>query len=131
MGNYLTQNFEVKPDTKSVEALTRWRNVFAIVKDKKRRFRFTADLSKRHKAAALRIAQEGLLEDVETTEDHAIDMDLDHNPNPLSVGLELEREPSSVEPSYVNDTKRLVHTAANNMRKMICCKVFYMSSLGC
>ncbi|GLT53723.1 hypothetical protein SLA2020_269760 [Shorea laevis] len=55
MENYLNENFgEVKPKHSSEEALQRWRNLCGVVKNPKRRFRFTANLSKRYEAAAMR-----------------------------------------------------------------------------
>uniref|UniRef100_A0A803KY91 Calcium-transporting ATPase n=1 Tax=Chenopodium quinoa TaxID=63459 RepID=A0A803KY91_CHEQI len=54
MESYLSQNFEVKPKGTSDEALERWRNLCGVVKNPKRRFRFTANLSKRYEAAAMR-----------------------------------------------------------------------------
>jgi len=54
MDGYLNQNFEVKSKNSSEEALQRWRKVCGIVKNPKRRFRFTANLVMRGKAAAMR-----------------------------------------------------------------------------
>lgn len=55
MENYLNENFgEVKPKNSSEEALQRWRKLCWLVKNPKRRFRFTANLSKRFEAQALR-----------------------------------------------------------------------------
>uniref|UniRef100_A0A803N4D0 Calcium-transporting ATPase n=1 Tax=Chenopodium quinoa TaxID=63459 RepID=A0A803N4D0_CHEQI len=54
MESYLSQNFEVKPKGTSDEVLERWRNLCGVVKNPKRRFRFTANLSKRYEAAAMR-----------------------------------------------------------------------------
>ncbi|CAO2828177.1 unnamed protein product [Amaranthus hypochondriacus] len=54
MERYLSQNFEVKPKGSSEEALEKWRNLCGVVKNPKRRFRFTANLSKRYEAAAMR-----------------------------------------------------------------------------
>lgn len=55
MDSYLNANFgEVKPKNSSEEALQRWRKLCWIVKNRKRRFRFTANLSKRFEAAAIR-----------------------------------------------------------------------------
>ncbi|KAK3020811.1 hypothetical protein RJ639_047683 [Escallonia herrerae] len=55
MESFLNENFGgVKPKHSSEEVLQRWRNVCGLVKNPKRRFRFTANLSKRHEAAAMR-----------------------------------------------------------------------------
>lgn len=54
MESYLNENFEVQPKHSSAEVLGRWRKLCGIVKNPKRRFRFTANLSKRHEAAAMR-----------------------------------------------------------------------------
>ncbi|XP_059460030.1 calcium-transporting ATPase 1 [Corylus avellana] len=55
MENYLNENFgDVKPKNSSEEALQRWRNLCWLVKNRKRRFRFTANLSKRFEAEAIR-----------------------------------------------------------------------------
>ncbi|XVE55763.1 hypothetical protein DITRI_Ditri03aG0183900 [Diplodiscus trichospermus] len=55
MESYLNENFgEVKPKNSSEEALERWRKLCWIVKNRKRRFRFTANLSKRFEAEAIR-----------------------------------------------------------------------------
>ncbi|KAG7993450.1 hypothetical protein I3843_01G005400 [Carya illinoinensis] len=52
---YLNENFgEVKAKHSSEEVLQKWRNLCFLVKNPKRRFRFTANLSKRHEAAAMR-----------------------------------------------------------------------------
>lgn len=54
MESYLNQNFGgVKPKHSSEEALQRWRQLCGVVKNSKRRFRFTANLSKRYEAAAM------------------------------------------------------------------------------
>lgn len=54
MENYLNENFgEVKAKNSSEEALQRWRKLCWIVKNRKRRFRFTANLSKRFEARAI------------------------------------------------------------------------------
>lgn len=45
---------EVKAKNSSEEALRRWRKACWLVKNKKRRFRFTANLSKRFEAADIR-----------------------------------------------------------------------------
>uniref|UniRef100_A0A6N2MP48 Calcium-transporting P-type ATPase N-terminal autoinhibitory domain-containing protein n=1 Tax=Salix viminalis TaxID=40686 RepID=A0A6N2MP48_SALVM len=58
MENYLNENFgDVKGKNSSEEALQRWRNLCWLVKNRKRRFRFTANLSKRFEAEAIREAQ--------------------------------------------------------------------------
>lgn len=44
----------VKPKHSSNETLQKWRDVCGLVKNPKRRFRFTANLSKRYEAAAMR-----------------------------------------------------------------------------
>ncbi|CAN1135685.1 Calcium-transporting ATPase 1 [Linum perenne] len=55
MENYLNESFgEVKAKNSSEEALQRWRKLCWLVKNKKRRFRFTANLSKRFEADAIR-----------------------------------------------------------------------------
>ncbi|GAB2282707.1 Calcium-transporting ATPase 2, plasma membrane-type, variant 2 [Dionaea muscipula] len=54
MQSYLQENFEVKPKGSSSEVLQRWRKLCGIVKNPKRRFRFTANLSKRIEAANMR-----------------------------------------------------------------------------
>ncbi|KAB5526602.1 hypothetical protein DKX38_020449 [Salix brachista] len=55
MENYLNENFgDVKAKNSSEEALQRWRNLCWLVKNRKRRFRFTANLSKRFEAEAIR-----------------------------------------------------------------------------
>lgn len=52
---YLSENFgDVKPKNSSEEALQRWRKACWLVKNHKRRFRFTANLSKRFEAEAIR-----------------------------------------------------------------------------
>ncbi|KAK3020763.1 hypothetical protein RJ639_047891 [Escallonia herrerae] len=54
MESYLKENFgEVKPKNSSEEALQRWRKLCWVVKNPKRRFRFTANLSKRDEARAI------------------------------------------------------------------------------
>jgi len=51
MENYLNENFGgVKPKNSSEEALIRWRKLCSVVKNRKRRFRFTANLPKRSEA---------------------------------------------------------------------------------
>ncbi|KAI4316617.1 hypothetical protein L6164_024581 [Bauhinia variegata] len=55
MESYLNENFgDVKPKNSSEEALRRWRKLCWLVKNPKRRFRFTANLSKRFEAEAIR-----------------------------------------------------------------------------
>lgn len=55
MEGYLNENFgEVKSKNSSEEALQRWRKLCWVVKNRKRRFRFTANLSKRFEADAIR-----------------------------------------------------------------------------
>ncbi|KAI3813407.1 hypothetical protein L1987_18129 [Smallanthus sonchifolius] len=55
MENYLNQNFHaVKSKHSSDEVLRKWRSLCHVVKNPKRRFRFTANLSKRNEAAAMR-----------------------------------------------------------------------------
>ncbi|KAK9064891.1 hypothetical protein SSX86_016273 [Deinandra increscens subsp. villosa] len=60
MENYLNHNFHaVKSKHSSDEALQKWRSLCHVVKNPKRRFRFTANLSKRNEAAAMRRAHSG------------------------------------------------------------------------
>ncbi|XP_006649589.2 calcium-transporting ATPase 2, plasma membrane-type-like [Oryza brachyantha] len=55
MESYLNENFGgVKAKHSSDEALGRWRKVVGVVKNPKRRFRFTANLGKRSEAAAMK-----------------------------------------------------------------------------
>ncbi|XWS21285.1 hypothetical protein CRYUN_Cryun30bG0042600 [Craigia yunnanensis] len=55
MENYLNENFgDVKPKNSSEKALQKWRKLCWIVKNRKRRFRFTANLSKRFEAETIR-----------------------------------------------------------------------------
>ncbi|XXG54814.1 hypothetical protein AAC387_Pa03g2600 [Persea americana] len=55
MESYLNQNFGgVKSKNTTEEALQRWRQVCGFVKNPKRRFRFTANLSKRYEANTMR-----------------------------------------------------------------------------
>lgn len=54
MDSYLNENFDLKSKHSSDEALEKWRTVVGFVKNPKRRFRFTANLSKRYEAAAMR-----------------------------------------------------------------------------
>ncbi|KAL3505904.1 hypothetical protein ACH5RR_031286 [Cinchona calisaya] len=62
MESYLKDNFDVKPKKSSEEVIQRWRQLCDVVKNPKRRFRFTADLSKRTEAAAQRRANQEKLE---------------------------------------------------------------------
>ncbi|XXG41341.1 hypothetical protein AAC387_Pa01g1822 [Persea americana] len=50
MERYLKENFDVQAKNSSQEALKRWRSAVTIVKNRKRRFRMTADLGKRSEA---------------------------------------------------------------------------------
>ncbi|KAF7057107.1 hypothetical protein CFC21_064438, partial [Triticum aestivum] len=51
MESYLEENFGgVKGKNSSEEALRRWRKLCSVVKNPKRRFRFTANLDKRGEA---------------------------------------------------------------------------------
>ncbi|XP_048232788.1 calcium-transporting ATPase 2, plasma membrane-type [Ricinus communis] len=54
MESFLNDNFDVKPKHSSEETLQKWRKVCGFVKNPKRRFRFTANLSKRYEAAEMR-----------------------------------------------------------------------------
>ncbi|XP_031255091.1 uncharacterized protein LOC116113077 [Pistacia vera] len=54
MESHLQENFDVRSKHSSAEVSERWRNLFVVVKSPKRRFRFTANLSKRHEADAMR-----------------------------------------------------------------------------
>ncbi|RDX93615.1 Calcium-transporting ATPase 2, plasma membrane-type, partial [Mucuna pruriens] len=55
MESYLHENFGgVKSKNTTEEALQKWRKVCGVVKNPKRRFRFTANISKRYEAAAMR-----------------------------------------------------------------------------
>ncbi|XP_047263811.1 calcium-transporting ATPase 2, plasma membrane-type [Capsicum annuum] len=55
MESYLNENFGgVKAKHSEEEMLRRWRSLCGVVKNPKRRFRFTANLSKRYEAAAMR-----------------------------------------------------------------------------
>ncbi|KAG6401006.1 hypothetical protein SASPL_137851 [Salvia splendens] len=47
MGSYLKDFSDVKPKNSTEEALQQWRNACWLVKNRKRRFHFTANLSKR------------------------------------------------------------------------------------
>ncbi|XP_030956948.1 uncharacterized protein LOC115979122 [Quercus lobata] len=54
MESYILNDFEVEPKHSSEELLQRWRKLCGFVKNPKRRFRFTANLSKRYEAQAMR-----------------------------------------------------------------------------
>ncbi|XP_050388320.1 calcium-transporting ATPase 1-like [Argentina anserina] len=54
MESYLNENFDLKAKNSSDEALQRWRQLCWVVKNKKRRFRFTANLDKRSEAQTIR-----------------------------------------------------------------------------
>ncbi|XP_020235043.1 calcium-transporting ATPase 2, plasma membrane-type [Cajanus cajan] len=55
MESYLHENFGgVKSKNSTEESLTKWRKLCGVVKNPKRRFRFTANISKRYEAAAMR-----------------------------------------------------------------------------
>ncbi|KAH7511206.1 hypothetical protein FEM48_ZijujUnG0035800 [Ziziphus jujuba var. spinosa] len=55
MESYMNEAFlAVKAKHSSEEVLQAWRNLCGVIKNRKRRFRFTANLSKRYEAAALR-----------------------------------------------------------------------------
>ncbi|KAL3640334.1 Calcium-transporting ATPase 2, plasma membrane-type [Castilleja foliolosa] len=54
MEKLLSDKWEVKSKHSSTEALQRWRDLCGFVKNPKRRFRFTANLSKRYEADAMR-----------------------------------------------------------------------------
>ncbi|XP_076952619.1 calcium-transporting ATPase 2, plasma membrane-type-like [Bidens hawaiensis] len=59
METYLNDKFgEVKPKHSSGESLKRWRTLCGVVKNPKRRFRFTANMAKRDEAAAMRRANQ-------------------------------------------------------------------------
>ncbi|KAD6795825.1 hypothetical protein R6Q59_020251 [Mikania micrantha] len=61
MENYLNENFGgVKPKHSSDEVLQKWRDMCGLVKNPKRRFRFTANIEKRNEAAAMRRANQNL-----------------------------------------------------------------------
>ncbi|KAL6009929.1 hypothetical protein ACLOJK_000360 [Asimina triloba] len=49
MKKYL-KDFEVPPKNPSIDALRRWRKLLFLVKNRKRRFQYTADLCKRSEA---------------------------------------------------------------------------------
>jgi Ca2+-transporting ATPase len=54
MERLVSGDFDVKAKHSSEEALQKWRKLCGVVKNPKRRFRFTANLSKRYEAAAMR-----------------------------------------------------------------------------
>ncbi|GFY84749.1 autoinhibited Ca(2+)-ATPase, isoform 4 [Actinidia rufa] len=54
MENYLSNNFSVPAKNASEEVLERWRQSCGIMRNPKRRFRFTANLSKREELAQMR-----------------------------------------------------------------------------
>nr|XP_023874757.1 calcium-transporting ATPase 2, plasma membrane-type-like [Quercus suber] len=54
MESYYLNNFEVKAKHSSEEVHQKWRKLCGVVKNPKRRFRFTANLSKRYEAQAMR-----------------------------------------------------------------------------
>ncbi|KAJ6366743.1 hypothetical protein OIU77_003179 [Salix suchowensis] len=54
MERLMSGDFDVKAKHSSEEALQKWRKLCGVVKNPKRRFRFTANLSKRYEAAAMR-----------------------------------------------------------------------------
>ncbi|CAB4314510.1 unnamed protein product [Prunus armeniaca] len=54
MESYLQEFGEVKAKHSSEETLQKWRNLCSVVKNPKRRFRFTANITKRSEAAAMR-----------------------------------------------------------------------------
>ncbi|KAH6796819.1 calcium ATPase 2 [Perilla frutescens var. hirtella] len=54
MERLLSEKWELQPKHSSSEVLQRWRDLCGVVKNPKRRFRFTANLSKRHEAAEMR-----------------------------------------------------------------------------
>ncbi|XP_058081712.1 calcium-transporting ATPase 10, plasma membrane-type-like [Magnolia sinica] len=54
MESYLNENFDLTSKNPTDEALQRWRKLCGVVKNPKRRFRFTANLSKRMEAQAMR-----------------------------------------------------------------------------
>ncbi|KAI4388661.1 hypothetical protein MLD38_000970 [Melastoma candidum] len=54
MGGVMKDFGDVKAKNTSEEALRRWRQACWLVKNKKRRFRFIANLSKRSEAADIR-----------------------------------------------------------------------------
>jgi hypothetical protein len=56
MESYLENFGDVKGKNSSDEALRRWRKLCSVVKNPKRRFRFTANLDKRGEAQAIKHA---------------------------------------------------------------------------
>lgn len=54
MASLWRDEWELQPKHASTDALQRWRNLCGVVKNPKRRFRFTANLSKRYEAAEMR-----------------------------------------------------------------------------
>ncbi|XP_057806763.1 calcium-transporting ATPase 2, plasma membrane-type-like [Salvia miltiorrhiza] len=54
MESLLCEKWELQPKHSSTEVLQRWRDLCGVVKNPKRRFRFTANISKRHEAAEMR-----------------------------------------------------------------------------
>ncbi|PIN06163.1 Calcium-transporting ATPase [Handroanthus impetiginosus] len=54
MGSILSDQWEVKPKHSSEDALRRWRDLCGVVKNPKRRFRFSASLCKGDEVAAMR-----------------------------------------------------------------------------
>ncbi|KAL8528824.1 hypothetical protein ACS0TY_006323 [Phlomoides rotata] len=54
MASLWRDEWELQPKHASTDALQRWRNLVGVVKNPKRRFRFTANLSKRYEAAEMR-----------------------------------------------------------------------------
>ncbi|KAI3726355.1 hypothetical protein L1987_66152 [Smallanthus sonchifolius] len=61
MESYLNEKFAgVKPKHSLEEVLQRWRDACRLVKNPKRRFRFTANIQKRNEAAAMRRANQDL-----------------------------------------------------------------------
>ncbi|KAM1022093.1 hypothetical protein EV2_044212 [Malus domestica] len=59
MESYLNENFYVKAKNSSEEAFQIWRKPCGLVKNRKRRFRFTANLPKRFEAEAIRRTNQG------------------------------------------------------------------------
>ena len=55
---------DVKPKNSSEEALQRWRKACWLVKNWRRRFRFTANLTKRNEAEAIRRSNQVLMTDL-------------------------------------------------------------------
>ncbi|KAF5738253.1 calcium-transporting ATPase 2 plasma membrane-type isoform X1 [Tripterygium wilfordii] len=54
MESFNLENFDIQAKHTSEETLEKWRKLVGVVKNPKRRFRFTANLSKRYEAAAMR-----------------------------------------------------------------------------